>query len=342
MSTIAPIQPVAPTPTVAAQAMTPPEARFQDLRLEQIVRATVAEGGREQVLLDMGHRRIRAETQVPLRTGQSLDLKVVALGPRLELRLVDDTLGERLNRSLHLLGGKWDLLPPLREMVEGGHPLFERLSPGARVALEIWVALQGYAYERPDPVLFRHLGRRFGLDLEARLARGEKEEAAETLKGALLEVAGKIEEPAGETAQRINRLLQSLELFQLCQVRLGEAGLNFLPLPMPWLEQGYLLADDARERGEEGERPFRLSLHLSLQGLGNLRVDFLHDSQGLCLRLAAESGEKSEFLASFQDELKEALGPSLQGLVFTQGAESPAAVLIRRVAERSGMLDTRV
>lgn len=342
MSTIAPVQPVMPAPSVSPQPTVPPEARFQDLRLEQVVRATVAEGGREQVLLDLGQQRLRAETQVPLRTGQTLDLKVKALSPRLELRLVDDILGERLNRSLHLLSGKWDLVPPLRELMEGGNPLFERLSPGARVGLEIWMAIQGFSYEKPDPVLFRHLARRFGLDLEARFARGEKQDGAETLKGALMEVARKLDDPAGETAEHVGRLLQSLELFQLCQVRLSEAGLSLLPLPLPWLEQGYLLADDPRETDPEGDVPFRLSLHLSLQGLGNVRVDFLHDRQGLYLRVAGESREKSGFIASFQQELREALGSDLQGLVFTEGADGPAPSLIRRVAEKSGMLDTRV
>lgn len=342
MNTIAPVQPILPSTSATAQPTVSPEARFQDLRMEQIVRATVAEGGREQVLLDLGHHRLRAETQVPLRTGQSLDLKVTSLSPRLELRLIDDLLGERLNRSLHLLSGKWDLLPPLRELLEGGTPLFDRLSPAARVGLEIWMAIQGFSYEKPDPVLFRHLARRFGLDLEARLARGEKQEAIETLKGALLEVAQKIDDSSGETAERVGRLLQSLEMFQLCQVRLGEAGLSLLPLPLPWLEQGYILADDSAERGGEGENPFRLSLHLSLQGLGDLRVDFLYDQQGVYLRVAGESREKADFIASFQEELREALGPSLQGLVFTEGAEGPAPALIRRVAEKSGMLDTRV
>jgi hypothetical protein len=58
--------------------------------------------------------------------------------------------------------------------------------------------------------------------------------------------------------------------------------------------------------------------------------------------VAGESQEKTEFLASFQEELRTALGTELQGLVFTEGADGPAAALIRRVAERSGMLDTRV
>ena len=342
MNIIAPIQPIPPANTATTQT-TPHEARVQELRPEQVVRATVAEGGKDHVFLELNQRLIRAETRVPLRTGQTVNVQILSTSPRLELRLLDDSLAERLNRHFHLLGGRWSLLPPVRELLGGANPLFDRLSPAARVGLEIWVAVQGFAYERPDREFLRHLSRRFGLDLEARLARGEGKEGVETLKGALLEVLQKLQGEKGEIADRIGRLLQSLEVFQLCQAKLAEAGLQLLPLPLPWLHQGYLLADRGEKGADDESSFFRLSLHLCLEGLGNLRIDFLQDDQGLYLRMAGESMEKAGFLSRHQDELKASLGALLQGVTFAQGAENPAATLLRRVlGEESGRLNTKV
>lgn len=342
MNTIVPVQPALPPQNPTAQIV-PQEARISDLRAEQVVRASVAEGGQDQVRLQFGDRTLLAETYVALRTGQKVALQVVATSPRLELRLVDDLLAERISRSFHLLGGRWEIFPPIRDLLGGSPSLFDRLSPSARLGLEIWMAVQGFAYEKADREFLRHLYGRLGLSLEARLARGEGKGAAETLKGALLELAALVKESEPSMAERIGRLLKTIELFQLCQARLSEGEVHFLPLPLPWLEQGYLLADQRREDEEEGDNPFRLSLHLKLQGLGDLSVDILHDSDGVHLRFSADSTEKAVFLSSYQDELRDALGEDLQGLVFTAGAVDPAAALLKRVLkDGSGHLDTRV
>lgn len=322
------------------------EERQQDLRLHQIVRATVAEGGQERVTLEFGQRRFLAETELSLKPGQKLELMVVATAPRLELRVIEDQLGTRLGQALHLLGGKGGdvgLLALLKG--ESGGEWFRQLSPQSRQVLDLWFGLLERGGQDLGGERLQQLARSLGLDLEAQLAAGKGGQAAATLKATLLEVGRMLDDKDGPLAESIRPLLQGLELFQLSQVRLEQQGMFLVPLLLPFLQRGYLLA---RERAPsapgEPEPPQLISLHLALQGLGDLRIDLLQDAQGLHLRFVCDEPGKAEFVAGFQQELKQSLEPfGLEGLSFAAGAESPAKALIRKLLpEGNGVLDTRV
>ncbi len=428
------INPTAPIVPVSISAALAPnrEGREQELRPEQVVRASVAEGGRERVLLDMGHQRVWAETRVPLRTGQSLNLQVLQTTPRLELKLLNAPLKERIGHALHVLSGKFDVLSLLAQLTSGrpappailpapagpaqsspsslpagppspapapaaapatvpatapamttpeaaatkpnstssmpapslqvaahyraAQPEFSRLAepPLAQLAEQLSQSsrdtLQAYKSVLSDPDLtfdgtqFRQLLQHLGLHLEGRLAAGQGQEAAETLKSALLDARNALE-AGGMKSTQVEHLLQNLELQQLFNLRLAQEGALIWPLPLPFLEHGYLVVEERQQqRSGDQEPPWQLALHLSLQALGDLRIEFLREPQGLFLRFVCDGQEKADFFARFADELRQQITSiPLTGLSFSQGAEAPAKALIRRVlGEGEGVLDARV
>lgn len=338
---LAPVNPSAPTSTVKISR----EGREHNLRVDQTVHGSVAEGGQERALLELGSQRLWAETNIPLKTGQHLTFRVVATSPRLELRLVEDLLAERLGGFLHLLGEPWNLKPALQGVVAEG-PIFARLSAAAQKVLTALLDFQGGTAATMDGRFLKEFLQKLGLDMERRFAsHGEGQKADATLKSALLEVRHLASRDPSAAGRAAERLLQNLELFQLCQVRLAQQGMLLLPLPLPFLEHGYLIVEEEQPGAEEkGKGPRGFSLHLSLRGLGDLRVDFLREPQGLFLRFVCESQEKIDFISPFLEELKTALGPfPLRGITFATGVEDPAKTLLKKVlAEGDAMLDTRV
>lgn len=149
----------------------------------------------------------------------------------------------------------------------------------------------------------------------------------------------------GDLPDKAAQSLQQLELFQLCQAKLAQQQIQMLPLPLPFLEQGYLIAGQSKpsKPGEEGQ-PLTLSLHLALQGLGNLQIDFLHDAQGVYIRFVCADREKADFAATFGQELTTSLADlPLQGITFAAGAPDPARALITKMmAGGDTILDTRI
>lgn len=84
------------------------EERQVDLRLEQMVRATVVEGGLDRALLEMNHRQYRAQSDIELQVGQKLTLQVLQTHPLLELKIINDPLAGRLSQLLPLLTQPYD------------------------------------------------------------------------------------------------------------------------------------------------------------------------------------------------------------------------------------------
>ncbi len=198
----------------------------------------------------------------------------------------------------------------------------------------------------PQGEEIRHMVDRLGLDMERLLAEGRRDEAVQTLKSALLEITHAMT-ASGRADQAPDHLLATLELYQMLQIRLAPEGLFFLPLPMPFLDQGYLLVDEEQSGGSResgGKEEKTMHLHLQLQGLGNIQVDISHQGEGVSLRFLAQDKERAEFMAEHRDELRQWLTAlRLDSASFLAGAGDPAAGLLRRMlpAEGSGILDTR-
>ncbi|MBN1958831.1 MAG: hypothetical protein JXQ81_06160 [Desulfuromonadales bacterium] len=106
----------------SSQPLSTSDLRQLDLRLEQVVRATVVESGIDKTLLEMNHQQYRAETERELQVGQNLRLQVLRVHPKLEFRVLNDPLKDRLAMLLPLLTRSYDwgqLLEQFRQSPAG-------------------------------------------------------------------------------------------------------------------------------------------------------------------------------------------------------------------------------
>jgi len=149
-----------------------------------------------------------------------------------------------------------------------------------------------------------------------------------------------------ELADATNKLLGTLELYQLAQLRLASENLLIFPLPLPFLDNGYLLVEknDLEDDDEEASDTLRFSLHLALEPLGNIEINFLQMKEGLYIRFGCDSKSKKEFAGSHQETLKEMISATeVLGLSFTENAENPTNNLIQQlIPDGESMLDTKI
>lgn len=343
MSIINPMLTVRPVAT-PAQAAKPTEGRHYDLRAGQLVNATVAEGGHSEVLLDLDRQRLRAQTQLPLQTGQKLRLLVVENGPQLRLRLFQDNLLERLTHTVHLLEGKYDLGSALQQLANGQPADKSRQETPLSRLLDFFAPFRAASPEALSGKDLQLLARHLGLTLEADLARDPATVESANLKSLLLANAPAEEDGEPGAAEKNEQLLQKLELFQLCNLRLARQGATLLPLPLPFLDKGYLVAEREAGSDQEQQSPRKISLFLSLQGLGEMRIDLLQEDEGLFVRFTCDAQDKSLFLAAQEPELRNLL-TALPLCGATYGSDQGAAGtdLVRRIlSEGDELLDTRV
>lgn len=337
-----PINPILTVRTVlpAANVLTTTEDRQYGLQAGQFVHATVAEGGQNSVLLDINQQRLQARTEIPLHTGQRLRLLIEKTSPHLRLRPVKDSLVERLTHAIHLLEEKWDfpgLLSRLAAKGETGHETLVRL-------LTFFNGISSALDESPCGKTLRTLVSKMGLTLEAELGHEGNRVEPDNLKSALLSARKQLPEQETELSETLDRLQQKIELFQLCNLRLARQDAVLIPLPLPFLESGYMIFENGGEgkAAETGHR--KLSLFLSLKKLGDLRIDLLHEGDGLFLRFTCSSRQMADFLAGSEGELRSMLtGLPLYGASYCCGVENFANDLIRRVlSDEQDLLDTRV
>lgn len=186
---------------------------------------------------------------------------------------------------------------------------------------------------------------RLGTNLESLLAAGKKEEAAKTLKSTLLEISHNLADNK-PLQQQADQLTSTLELFQFLQIRLAAESALVLPLPLPFLNQGFLLVEpDHHQSGQEpqgDENTKKYSLHLQLEGLGNLRIELRQLKAGLQIRFFSQDSGRTKFLADHRQELGHWLtAASLASVQFLTGAEEPVKELLSHMAdETTQMVDT--
>ncbi len=307
----------------------------------QIVRAVVAEGGLEKVVLDVEQRKLEARTKVPLRTGQQLNLQVLSTKSPVHLRIMEEAELRHLFRLLHNLGDSTRLLPTLAKLQGGRGAEAEgfRIPGDVNGFLDAFMALLRKSPARLAGGDIADLQKMLGLDLERLLAENKTSSARNTLKGALLMFAGSAGKKAESQGANTQSLLGQLQLFALCRYRLGQENVQFLPLPLPFLETGYILAErdgSGGGGGDEGEEngPWRLNIHLKLSRLGNLQVLLLYeDDRVLRLRVLCESDEMVRLVSSALPSLADRLSTvKLAGYSVGSGAKDPVASLLKRLA----------
>lgn len=193
----------------------------------------------------------------------------------------------------------------------------------------------------------REVVERLGINMEQLLANNSREKAVQTLKHALLELAQQL--PAGDKSSlQADQIVKSMELYHLLQVRLAGESLIFMPLPLSFLDQGYLLIDADRSKNDQekhdpSEKPLQhFELHLQLEGLGNLQIDFREKDGGVTLKFTAADAERAKFLAGFRGELDRWLtAANLESVQFLVGAREPVKSLLGKImGDSTGIIDT--
>ncbi|TKB25838.1 hypothetical protein FCL47_12085 [Desulfopila sp. IMCC35006] len=313
----------------------------------QLLKALVVEArGDNRFILDIGGTRQAVRSEAALAPGQSLRLQVVRTEPQVELQIVASPLSQLQGRSLTMLGKAIDLTGLVQNFQQQDPSLLERLSPATRSTLEGFFTLQQSGVEgKEGGLVLRQLINTLGLNLEQLLARGDKDSALHTLKAALLEITNSFTSP-GDITESTRKILTTLELFQLVQLQTTNDTQLILPLPLPFLEQGYLLINqDDKDSGENNTAGAenRFSVHLTVSGLGNLQVDFLQNAEGLFIRFRADSQEKADFIATYSADLTKALTDiPLINVSFSANAPDPIQDLVRQLVPAGNqILDTK-
>ena len=345
-----PITPLQPVPTVGP--ITPRQGGRSQAEIipeqGQMLKALVLEarsGG--QFLLQFGETQMLARSEAPLQAGQTLQLQVATTSPQIELKIVAEPLSQFFGRSIALVGKNIDISTLFTALQQQTPHLLDSLSPTSRQTLESYFSLQQQNLgEKDGGIVLKQLIDRLGLSLENLLAKGDTTQAPATLKAALLDIMHSFRN-AESITDHTSRMLTSLELFQMAQVQVDSTKQFIFPLPLPFIENGYLLIEKNKP-DDEGDGPsrrqdFRMSLHLTMTDLGHLRVDFVHAADGLFIRFHTESKEKADFVASSSDQLRQAITDiPLLGLTFATDAEDPVAELIRQMLpDGSGIVDTK-
>lgn len=320
------------------------ESQTLKLAPYQIVQATVAEGGMERVVLKIKDHQLSADTKVPLRTGQKLNLQVMATSPQTHLRIMEEAELRHLFRLLHSFGRSIRIMPML-----------ENMGPEAKAMVSNLMNVLSADPNRVSGGDISRLWQDLGLNLEALLAQGRSQEAFSGFKALLLmQAAGG--QGGGAGAEDASAMLEHLNLFQLCRYRLAQDNTVFLPLPFEFAEQGYLLAQKQQSRqGEEdqdAEHPadlpedssaWKMNLNLKLSALGSLEILLLFEDPGLRMRVLCESKKAAATVSDAMPRLAERLTTvSLLGYSVDTGARDPVMTLLERlVPEGDHFLEAR-
>lgn len=287
------------------------------LRLNQVCSAQVIRQMSNGVELQLGHGRLQAKTKLPLDIGQLLELQVISLGDQIELKLLK-------KQDL----GAQNLLPLFRSggLAETMQKLSGQASDEQGVPRAFWTQVA-------------HLLSRFEHSPED--LRGWDIQSWSALIRRLKEKA--FDDPSAQ--ERMNddgraapeRQLNSL---RFCQARLSENGLQILPLPLPFLEQGYVLLPDEKNQQEQTSKGTMVSLHLELKHLGSLHIDLLLTKGALSLRFLCSNPKTTDLILEHAGLLQQGrFGHLIQNLNIATGGDHPIPTLLAKVLHsEEGML----
>ena len=345
MVTISPLTPILPLGSATSQQGRTPGGNLP--ADGQILKGVVLEArGENRFILDISGQQLTVESKAALSAGQNLRLQLIQTTPQIELKIVSSTVDQFFGRSLTLLGKNINLTELFQTFTQQTPSPLLSLPTSTRSVIENYSTSQQNAFSGSDGgAILKNLVDRLGLSLENLLARGDSQTASQTLKAALLDLA-QLFQNAGKVSEAANKVLTTIELFQLAQLHNTGDRQFIFPLPLPFVEQGYLIVDrDADQEAGEDDRSGgnRFSLHLTMSGLGNLQIDFLSIEDTLYIRFRTDSQDKADFVEQFSEQLKEAISniPEIN-ISFSGDAPDPLTDLMRQIVpEGNSMLDTK-
>jgi len=298
-------------------------------------------------LLNIAGRQINAQSNAPLLPGQTLQLQVLQTSPQIELKIVTSALGHLFGQSLTLSGKNIDLSQLIKAFRQQPPAETAVLRAGTTGMVEKFYSMQKSVLTSSESgSLLKNLVNQLGLHFENSIGKGELQAAENSLKAALLDISNSFQN-VENIVHSTTKLLSLIELFQLAQLHTPDDRTFIFPLPLPFIEQSYLtIRYDEGSRSEENEdpKPNRFSLNLTMAELGNMQIDFLKTEDVLYIRFRTESQEKADFIARFDEQLKETLSSAPQiKLTFSADAPDPVTQLVQHsFPDGDSLINTRV
>lgn len=219
------------------------------------------------------------------------------------------------------------------------------LQPAQQQTLHNLLSMQPSQLQKYDAgELLKSNLEQLGTRSETLVAQGKGREAANQLKSVLGEVI-RIFQGQENITSAASRLLATLESSQFVQANLQQDNTILFPLPFSFLEKGYLMVDQEagkQDGSEDAEDTSSCTLHLELEGLGDVRVRCVQSKDSVRLAFFLDSQEKAEFVSAHEADLKETISSApLLSLSFATGAGSPGAELLQQVlGEQQSLLNT--
>nr|WP_320009557.1 hypothetical protein [uncultured Desulfobulbus sp.] len=238
-------------------------------------------------------------------------------------------------------------LRPLVELYTSGKNFSQ---PLVQLTFFLLQAAQTHTHHAPPPVTGQQLQQSLellGTNMERLLSQGKSQEAAHTLKFALLELTS--QSPAPSLQQTVDEALHTIQFSQLVQMRLGFESIFFMPLPFPFLQSGFLLIDhknqkDRQENQQKNRQQHELSLYLQLEGLGNLNITVHQEDNKINLTFYSQDASRAQFIGYHKQELTTLLSTgTLYSAQFLVGAQEPIKILIEKMLHApTGMVNISV
>ncbi|PID44106.1 MAG: hypothetical protein CR981_01630 [Proteobacteria bacterium] len=296
-------------------------------------------------VLKTNNNRIIVDSKTALQIGQSLELDVTGTQPDRSTTTIPNPFSLLAGKSLPLLHNSLQVSTLFSTLQQT--PLSPPLSPAAINTLELFLPQNNRLITDTEPrgTFVKEIVHRLGINLEPLLARQDTKNAAATLKATLLEIVNTFKE-SKTVIEQAGTLLSTIEAHQYAQLQLNHQDILLFPLPFSFINYGYLMIENYREgkSGKAENDQISFSLHLSMSGLGNIKICVHKKNNGLYIQFYLESEEKAAFLSLFQEKLNQLISSNnLQSVTFSTGAEKPETELIRKMfPNQQSILNTTI
>ena len=285
---------IASSSDIWIQKKTGDPTHFDGLQKGQVVKATVenATSSREAVLNIQG-KRVQARTHMPLKSGETLLLRVEDNGVQPTFKLMEAKGGRFIHLPPDLLSrsGPYGLLARVMQTLDTMTGIPNLNETGSQ--MESLIRSLSLKTENTDTDFLKSLFRGSGVTWENKLIRllGSDRTISSGLvkdlingdvKALSMRLALQLEKAEPSAFTQIKAFLENMEHLQLLNERsVRESGRYLLPFPFLFdetLRFGQLLIDLGRHKEDDSEdkrdRLVKVSFLLEMSNLGNVLADF--------------------------------------------------------------------
>ena len=311
------------------------------------VKATVLEHlGENRIVVRIAGESYQLQGHVPAAPGESKQLRLQSLQPVPVFMVVDEKGVVDKTQPLSLTTQTQSLSPLMRALQL---PLFtglDLLPPTQQQLLQNLQSLHPDRLQEPGAgELLKSNLEQLGIRSETLVAQGRGKDSANQLKSVLAEIT-RMFQGQEEIVATASRLLATLEVNQFAQASLQQDNGLLFPLLYSFLQKGYLMVDQDNEADtgkNSAEDSCSCTLHLSVEGLGDIRVRCVQDKESVRIAFFLDSQEKADFVSTFDAELKEKISSApLLSLNFATGAGSPGTALLQKIIpDKQPIVNTR-